>query len=263
MAFLFRDDGYDASKRQTGFARYRQLLSYFGFAWWKAGFLTVLGLLPLAFGIVSAILLSSFVVLLPASLAGGMIFGPFLAALYDAVMRGLRFSPDNWWASYKRSWKQNWKASLFPGALLGLMLGAYAFMAYIAFTLDTWRDGRTIAAYLLSAFLLVLINSLYWPQLVLFSLPAADRIRNMILFTAKYLWRVTVATLLQVFYWALYIFFAPWSLVLMPLLGIWFIVFLSELILYDGLNAELRIEEQFYELEGDPFEEEDDTEDLS
>ena len=87
-----------------------------------------------------------------------------------------------------------------------------------------------------------------------------DRIRNIILFSAKYFRRVLGVTLLQLFYWGLYLLFAPWSLLLLPLLGVWFIVFLSELLLYDRLDAELKINERFLELEGAPFEDETDTE---
>ena len=222
--------------------------------------LTLLGSLPLVIGIVLSVLYSSLLILLPASLLGGMILGPFLAALYDAVMRGLRYSPDNWWRCYLRSWKQNGKASLLPGALLGLLLGSYAFMFYVAWMLNLRQDVRSVIACLLSGLLLILINTLYWPQLVLFELSGFDRIRNIILFSAKYFRRVLGVTLLQLFYWGLYLLFAPWSLLLLPLLGVWFIVFLSELLLYDRLDAELKINERFLELEGAPFEDETDTE---
>lgn len=260
MALLFHDDDYDLRTRQTGFRRYRQLLSFYGFHWWKVGMLTLLGSLPLVIGIVLSVLYSSLLILLPASLLGGMILGPFLAALYDAVMRGLRYSPDNQWRCYLRSWKQNGKASLLPGALLGLLLGSYAFMFYVTWMLNLRQDARSVIACLLSGLLLILINTLYWPQLVLFELSGFDRIRNIILFSAKYFWRVLGVTLLQLFYWGLYLLFAPWSLLLLPLLGVWFIVFLSELLLYDCLDAELKINERFLELEGAPFEDETDTE---
>ena len=99
--------------------------------------------------------------------------------------------------------------------------------------------------YLFSILLLVIINTLYWPQLVLFNQTAINRMRNILLFTAKYLWRVLGASLLQLVYFAIIILFAPWTLILVPLLGVWYIIFLSQFILYDGLNRELRIEEQF------------------
>ena len=74
---------------------------------------------------------SSILVLLPCSLLGGMIAGPFLAGMYDAILRGLRDAPLPWWDCYKKSWKQNWRGSLIPGALLGLAAGVYTFMAML------------------------------------------------------------------------------------------------------------------------------------
>lgn len=128
MGMFFADDSYDESRRMTGFQRYKQLLSFYAMPWIKVNLLTTAGALPLAAGIFAAIITSSVLVLIPACLLGGAVFGPFLAGLYDAVFRGLRDAPGSWWANYKRSWKQNWKSSLAPGALIGLLAGMYAFM---------------------------------------------------------------------------------------------------------------------------------------
>lgn len=79
--FLPDDPHIDESQRQTGFCRYRQLLgSHFG-RWWKLNLLTLVGFAPLAAGIFYAIGASSVLVLLPCSILGGMIAGPFLAVL--------------------------------------------------------------------------------------------------------------------------------------------------------------------------------------
>ena len=240
-----KDPSYDLSIRQTGFNRYRQLLSFHGVHWFELNLLTVLGALPLATGITISILSSSLLLLLPCTLIGGMIFGPFLAGMFDSVMRGLREDPNNWWRNYKKSWRQNWSGSLIPGALLGLLIGVLAFMAALFWWSAVAPTPGTIAVYLFSILLLVIINTLYWPQLVLFDQTTLNRMRNILLFTAKYLWRVLGAALLQMLYFAIIIFFAPWTLILVPLLGVWYIIFLSQFILYDGLNKELRIEEQF------------------
>ena len=240
-----KDPSYDLSVRQTGFYRYRQLLSLYGVHWFKVGLFTVLGALPLAAGVAYAILSSSLLVLLPASLLGGAILGPFLAGMFDAILRGMRDDPNNWWANYRKSWRQNGRASLLPGALLGLMLGMFAFMAYLFWVSSVAPTPGTVALYLFALLLLTILNTLYWPQLVLFEQTAVNRLRNIILFTAKYLWRVLGAALVQLLYFAILILFAPWTLVLIPLLGVWYILFLSQFMLYDRLNAELRIEEQF------------------
>ena len=239
-----RDPGFDMSVRQTGFNRYKQLLSLFAEHWLKINLFTVVGALPLATGIVLSILSSSVLLLLPCSVIGGMIFGPFLAGMYDAIMRGLRDTPENWWAAYKKSWKQNWKESLLPGAMVGLLTGMYAFMAGLMWWAQGSPSPGTIALYLFAGLLFLLLNTLYWPQMVLFRQTAMNRLRNILLFTAKYLWRVLSVVLLQLIYILIYIFLAPWTLFLLPVLGIWYIVFLSMFFLYAPLNQELKIEAQ-------------------
>lgn len=88
--FFPEDPHFNESERQTGFYRYRQLLSGRFGRWWKVNLLTLAGFLPLAAGIFYAVASTSLLVLLPCSLLGGMIAGPFLAGMYDAILRGLR-----------------------------------------------------------------------------------------------------------------------------------------------------------------------------
>lgn len=244
MGMFYRDDPHiDESQRQTGFYRYRQLLSVRFGRWWKINLLTLLGFLPLAAGIVFAIGTSSVLLLLPCSVLGGMIAGPFLAGMYDALLRGLRDDPLPWRDAYVRSWRQNWRGSLIPGALLGLMLGVYAFMGMLFWWAETTPSLGTVLLYLFSLLLVLAVNSMYWPQLVLFRQTAVIRFRNCLLFLIKYFWRVMGAGALQLAYWAVYVLFAPWTLLLFPFLGFWYILFLSQLIIYSQLDAELHIEE--------------------
>lgn len=239
---LPEDTRYDDSVRQAGFNRYKQLLSLHFGKWFKVNLLTTLGILPLAAGVVFSILSTSVLVLIPCSILGGMIFGPFLSGMYDAILRGLRDDPRPWKDNYQRSWKQNWKGSLVPGAILGLLIGMYAFMGMLLWWSSVVPSLGTVALYLVSGLVLLLIVTLYWPQMVLFEQSGLNRMRNMVLFTAKYLWRVLGVSVLQLLYWAIYLLFAPWTLLLIPFLGIWYIVFLSQFLIYDQLNAELQIE---------------------
>ena len=257
MGMFFADDSYDESRRMHGFQRYKQLLSFYAGRWLKANLLATAGALPLAAGIALSIATSSVLVLIPASLVGGAVFGPFLAALYDAILRGLRDAPGGWWANYRRAWHQNWKASLLPGALDGLLAGLYAFMLYVMWSAQVFPGWGTIAVYLFGALLLLGLNSLYWPQLVLFQQGNRARIYNAVLFTMKYFWPVMGAALLQLGYLLVYLLFAPWTLILVPFLGLWFILFLSEFLLYDRLNDALQIEAQYVTVEGDPWREDD------
>ena len=242
--FVHDDPGYDPSIRQTGFNRYKQLLSLHAFSWIKLNLLTLLGALPLALGIGYAILSSSVLVLIPCAVLGGMFFGPFFAGLYDGILRGLRDAPEGWWSAYRKSWRQNGRESLLPGAVLGLLVGMYSFMAALFWWSETPQTPGTIALYLFSGLLFLLLNTLWWPQLVLFRQTVPNRLRNIILFTAKYLWRVLGVCVLQLAYLLVFVLFAPWTLLLLPILGFWYIVFLSQFLLYGRLNEELGIEEQ-------------------
>ncbi len=244
--FIPEDHSYDVSVRQTGFKRYKQLLSLHFGNWWKINLITLAGFMPLAFGILYALLASSTLILLPASILGGMIAGPFLAGLYDAIYRGLRDDPNNVWKNYRRSWKQNWKGSLIPGALTGLMIGLFAFMGMLLFWwAETAPTPGTVLLYLFSFLLLLVISMLYWPQLVLFDQSVFIRLKNCMLFVLTYFWRVMAAALLQLAYWVIHILFAPWTALLLPFSGIWYIIFLSQFLIYEKMDEALHIEEAF------------------
>ena len=243
--FFPEDPHFNETKRQTGFYRYRQLLSARFGRWWKTNLLTLAGFVPLTAGIFYAVASTSILVLLPASLLGGMIAGPFLAGMYDAILRGLRDDPLPWRESCKRAWKQNWKSSLVPGALLGLVLGVYTFMAMLFWWAKRAPSPGTVALYLFALLVAVTVNTLYWPQLVLFQQKTSVQLQNCLLFCIKYFWRVLGVGLLQLGYWTVFVLFAPWTLLLLPVLGIWYILFLSQFLIYTQMNEAFSIEELY------------------
>ena len=231
MGLLFAEDPhFNENERQTGFYRYRQLLS------------ALAGFAPLAAGVFYSVASSSILVLLPCSLLGGMIAGPFLAGMYDAILRGLRDAPLPWWDCYKKSWKQNWRGSLIPGALLGLAAGVYTFMAMLFWWAERSPSLGTVALYLFALLVVLIVNTIYWPQLVLFRQKASIRLRNCLLFCAKYLWRVLGVGILQLGYLVVFVLFAPWTLLLLPVLGVWYILFLSQFLIYEQMDEAFGIE---------------------
>ena len=246
MGLFFPEDPHvNETKRQTGFYRYRQLLSARFSRWWKTNLLTLAGFAPLAAGVFYAVASTSVLVLLPASLLGGMIAGPFLAGMYDAILRGLRDDPLPWWEGYKRAWKQNWKSSLVSGALLGLVLGVYTFMTMLFWWVERAPSPGTLALYLFALLVVAIVNTLYWPQLVLFQQKTSIRLQNCLLFCIKYFWRVLGVGLLQLGYWTVFVLFAPWTLLLLPVLGVWYILFLSQFLIYTQMNEAFSIEELY------------------
>lgn len=243
--FFAEDPQFDETERQTGFYRYRQLLSARFGRWWKANLLTMAGFVPLTAGISFAVASSSVLVLLPCSILGGIIAGPFLAGIYDAILRGLRDDPRPWWDCWRQAWGQNWKSSLIPGALLGLIAGVYVFMAMLFWWAERSPSPGTVAIYLFAMLVVLIVNTLYWPQLVLFRQKTSIRLRNCLLFCVKYFWRVLGAGVLQLGYLTVFVLFAPWTLLLLPLLGVWYILFLSQFLIYDQMDEAFEIEEHF------------------
>lgn len=247
MGLLIPEDReYSDDRRQVGFNRYKQLLSRHFKEWLVLNAVTLLGALPLAAGILISISASSILLLIPSSIIGGMIFGPFLSGLYDNLLRRMRDDGMPWRMNYAKSWRQNAIGSLLPGAVLGLLTGMFCFMAMLLFW---WAavppSASTVVLYVLSMVIVLSIVSSFWPQLVLFQQSAVIRLRNCLLFTLQNFWKVTGTALLQVLYFVFMLLFAPWTLLLLPVLGLWYPVFFSAYRLYDRMNEAFEIEEQY------------------
>ena len=107
---------------------------------------------------------------------------------------------------------------------------------------------QTCALPILFSLLLVLaVNILLWPQLVLFRQKSSARLRNAALFFIKRFWRVMGVGLVQLVYIAVLVLFAPWTIFLLPVTGMWYAVFLPQLLIYEQLNQDFRIEESLAE----------------
>ena len=241
--FIPEDKFYNEIDRQTGFNRYKQLIGRNWGDWIRINLLTLLGLIPLVLGIALSLANSSLLLLLPCALVGGMIYGPFLACIYDAMLRAMRDDPLPWWTNYKKAWKQNFRGSLIPGAIVGLIMGLFCFIGMLLWTAQIPPTLVTVLLLLSSALILTAIFQQYFTSLVLFDQPALIRLRNMVLFTLLNFKRTFGAALLQLLYWAVYLLFAPWTLLLLPFIGIWYILFVAEFLLYDRLNESYHIEE--------------------
>lgn len=234
----------DARGRLVGIDRYQDVLGRSWKRFFLSGLMTILGCLPLALGVGYAILSSSVLVLLPAGLVGGAIAGPFVACLYDTILRALRDAPGTWGQNYRRALAQNGQAALVPGALTGLFVAAAAFAGMMLFWWSRVRPTAVmVGVYLFSILVFLVVSTLYWPQLVLFSQRPVVRLRNALLFTVKYFWPVLGAALLQLVWWGLMVLFAPWTLLLLPFVGAWFDLFVALFWLYDRLDDAFAIEE--------------------
>ncbi len=246
MGLLIPEDReYQDDRRQVGFNRYKQLLSRHTGEWLTINLITLLGAIPLALGIGFGIATSSILVLIPASLLGGMIFGPFLSGLYDSVLRRMRDDTMPWKKNYAKSWKQNALGSLIPGAVLVLLTGLYCFMGMLFWWATVAPSAMTVVFYLLSMAVVLSIVNLYWPQLVLFRQSGIIRLRNCLLFALQNFWKVLKVSALEILYIIALVLFAPWTLLLLPVTGLWYPVFFSMHLLYPKLDEAFEIEAQF------------------
>lgn len=230
--------------RLTGSARYAELLDRDFKRLVLVNLLTLLGFLPFFGGVLFAILSSSMLLLLPACILGGILAGPCLSCLYDAVLRSLRDAPGKWFDNYRRAWKQNWQQSILPGIISCLLLGFYLFMLMMFWQASARPGFGTVALYLFGITLFTMFFSLYWPQLALFDQSGKQTLKNCLLFILRFFRKTLGCALLQVLYWGILVLFLPWSVILLPFAGFWFIVFTANFLLYKTLDECFHIEEQ-------------------
>lgn len=235
---------YSIYGRLTGFLRYRELLECEGIHFMLIGFLCLIGLLPFAAGVAVSVMTSSILLLIPSCIVGGICAGPFLAALYDAILRCLRDAPYQWWSEWKSSMKKNGRDSMIPGVFFCLFWGFIIFMGMMMWNTDVLPTAGTLFLYFFSILLFSMIFSTFWPQVVLFQQKNSIRLKNSILFCIFHFWRVLLVSVLQLGWIVIMVLFLPWSAFLLPFLGIWFIVFLSCFLLYTRMNDAFSIEEQ-------------------
>lgn len=230
--------------RKTGFLRYRQVLERNWKQFFLADLLTLGLLLPFGVGVACAVLSSSILVLAAVCVLGGIPLGFGLSAMYDCILRALRDCRDDWWHSFKKALRQNWRCAIIPGIVTGFFLGFLTF----AFAM-LWWAGRgitpgTAAVLLAGCLVFLMVSSVLWPQLVLFEQRLGIQLKNSLLFILRYFGKTLGAAALQLVWWVLAVLFFPWTAFLVPFLGVWYILFLSTLMLYPHLDEAFSIETQ-------------------
>ncbi len=250
---------YGAGRRLSGKNRYLELLSRDLVRFLQVNLLTILCLLPLLLAVDYAIVTRSVLVLLCLCIPSGIPAGAGITGMYDCVLRSLRDAPGGMWENYKKAWKQNFKGAILPGIVFSLVVGFYGFVLFVLGLGEIANGKLFYALYLVGIFLFSLIYTVLWPMYTLFALKPSDFFRNQLLFTVRYFFRVIGTSLLNLGYWVLMLLLVPYSLVLMPFFGFWFIIFSSSFLLYDSMNEMFQIEESIADLYPDqvPFYETD------
>ncbi len=246
FGFLEAPSSYVAGKRLKGFPRYHELLDRFFPVFFRVNLLTILGFIPLFVGFQAAVESADPVLMLVVCALGGAVAGPFFACLVDSIYRALRDAPGGWFENYRRAWRQNWRVSIFPGMIFSSLLGGYGLAVIFLYSGRVGGWG-TIALIALSLLFFTMFFSIYWPLLTLIDQPNAMRIRNCLAFLMKSFWKLAGISVLQIGYWLLMILFFPLTLLAVPFLGFWFILFLANFLVYDSVNETFEIEAQIAE----------------
>lgn len=245
MALFFGDDEKRfTGVRQVGFARYKEVLEENWKSLFAVGFVTLLFFIPFTAGVLYAILSKSALIAIAAGIVGGAIAGPGLACLYDNILRRLRSDKSDWWTCWKRAFKQNLTIAIPTGIVQCVFMGLAVFSGALMVWGATVPSIGTAVLILVGSLLLTALLSLWWPQAVLFTQKPLIRLKNCLLFVMRHPGRVFGAAALQVVWWLLMLLLLPWTAFVVPILGVWYILFLSLMILYRPLNEEFRIEEQ-------------------
>ena len=248
MGLFFPDDKeLDLPIRKVGFPRYRELLEQNYKCFFLVSFIALAGFIPFAAGIVYAVLSSSALMALLAGVVGGAVAGPGLACMYDLILRRLRNDKGDWWERWKRAFRQNWRGAALPGAVQCVFLGMAAFWTAMMLMGNLPFSWGTAALLLFGFTLLAMLMTVWWVQEVLFTQKLSVKLYNALLFSVKHLGRSLIAALVRTVWWLLMFLFLPWTAFAVPLLGVWYVLFLSVFILYLDLDDDFRIEEQILE----------------
>ena len=247
MGLFFPDEKEVFKGRKVGFARYKEVLEGSYKEFFIVGFITLVFMLPFAAGLTYAVLSSSVLVALGAGVLGGAIAGPGLACMYDIILRRLRDDKADWWVCFKRSMTQNWRAAILPGIVQCVFLGFFVFSGALILWSTAAPTLGTLLLLAFSALLCTMVLQIWWPQVVLFDQRPGPQIKNSVFFIISYFKRSLGVGLLQMLWWLVMALFLPWTAFVVPIIGLWYILFVALFLLYDDLDEAFRIEEQIGE----------------
>lgn len=245
MFFFSNQQSFSCSgRRLTGLPRFTELLDRDLSKLFLTGLAALAGCLPFIIGTFTALLTTSLLILIPSCIIGGALVGPSLCILYDAVYRSLRDAPGKCAEHIMRAWKQNWRQAVLPGICFCLLTGFYLFALLLMWLTPGFAGYGTVCILIVGILIIIMFFSIFWPQLVLFEQTRQQLFSNCILFILKNFWKTLGCAILQIAYSISMILFLPWSIILLPVSGLWFILFLTNFLLYNSMNEAFRIEEE-------------------
>lgn len=185
--------------------------------------------------------------LLGAGFLGGMLLGPAYGAMSDGMLQAVRGVPGRWWYKYRRALKRDWKDCLLPGAFTGLLI---ALLAYEFVILGVDASLLPSSIYICTAITVAValaVFTYFWPQRVFSDLKMGQIFRNCMLMIMAHPATALKTVLVQALYWGLVVAGFPYSVIALPILGLWFPQLMGLLVVYPQLNTDFKIEERLGE----------------
>ena len=220
------DRGVDKdTPRKTGIRRFFELMGRDLQDMFLAHLLTCLGFIPVICLVGIGFLTKSLLVMGAGAVVGGMAAGPFLAGMYDTVLRALRDEPGYWWTTYRRAFRQNFKASILPGILYCVVITVQIFVVYFCFSMLAEGVDAGTGLWVAAVPNLLVFQMLFaymWPQVVLLDQPFPQTLANSLRCMLAFLPHALAAAIVQILFWGLVILSMPLGLLLMLVLGFWF-----------------------------------------
>ena len=248
MGFLFPDYNRPGpgvnpeAPRKRGLFRLWEVFSRDYWFIMVAGLLALAGMIPFIAGIVLAYRTHSLLIMLLTGVIGGIAGAPCICGLADVLLRCLRDEPGFWWHRYKNAMKRNWKGSLLPGALFGLVFSVQCFTL-----LHSPQSGGGLGIFLCQLVSMLVSVSLFLyvlMQTALMELPLRKMLKNAIWLSIRYLPKTIVASLSQLVYWLVIVFFFPMTAVIVLLTSIWFPLLIAFVGLYPAFDDVFQIEKR-------------------
>lgn len=255
FSFFFYNERLVPSMRpdkppKNGVSRWWRVLTRNFGAFWLSGALALLGLLPWLLGLYFAIETHTLLFLLAACVGGGLLAGPFFAALTDLVFRALRDEWFSWREAWGRALKRNARESLAPGVLCCTLYGVQFFTLY---HLEPGGAAMNMLVLLLAGLLAVTALTLWlWPQVVLFSMPLPRLLKNTALLALSHLGRTLAAAAAGFAYMMAVLLLNPLSFLALAALNLCFPLSAAWYILYKPLERTFDLESSIRALHEPP-----------
>lgn len=233
--------------RKTGIGRFFELVGRDMSSMFLANLLTCLGFIPVICLVFIGFLMNNLLVMVVSAVIGGAIAGPFLAGMYDTVLRALRDEPGYWWTTYRRAFRQNFKSSILPGILYCLVVTLQIFLVYFCFSMLAQGinvgTGMWVAA-VLNLLIFHMLFAYMWPQVVLLDQPFHQTLANSLRCMLAFLPHALAAAIVQILFWGIVILCMPLGLLLMIVFGFWFTCEISCQIVSGDLERVFHVEER-------------------